>query len=222
MCCQQAQSRRSAHNAKRIFQSSPDKVGIERSGRARWGKPGCFFAKADSSRIRSSSTFSSAMSKCSLRSYLPSVSCWRTLQDFLPADFRQRSNLLQHFADGRAVHVFENLLHQQVVIRGQTIKCGFGPATMLGADLTASGFEVALWFYKPVIMIKIGHHFNLVSHAAGERYPFFGRKLLTTISCMSHNPFGDPMLFYSVVIDNGGLKTLEKFGFRLTICRSEN
>jgi hypothetical protein len=39
---------------------------------------------------------------------------------------------------------------------------------------------------------------------------------------MSHNPFWDPNLVYSVVIDNGALKTLGKLRFCLTICKSWN
>ncbi len=36
---------------------------------------------------------------------------------------------------------------------------------------------------------------------------------------MSHNPFRDPNLLYSAVIDNGTLKTLEKILFD-SICKS--
>ena len=37
-------------------------------------------------------------------------------QNLLPADLRQRRNLLEDLADGRSIHIFENLLHKQIIV----------------------------------------------------------------------------------------------------------
>ena len=36
--------------------------------------------------------------------------------NLLPADLRQRRNLLEDLADGRSIHIFENLLHKQIIV----------------------------------------------------------------------------------------------------------
>ena len=39
-------------------------------------------------------------------------------KDLLPAFIRQRSDFFEHLAYGGAVHIVEDLLHKQIIVRG--------------------------------------------------------------------------------------------------------